>query len=606
VTIDSQVRVPLETLSRDLEARLQSMFSRKAPAGSRRQRKGPPGEDNKIQGWTIEEGWDGEELVLPRGQFQSVVRVLQQYGYEVLVEREVSEGEALEGLTYQAKLRFYQKPAVEALKSKKQGQIEAGCGAGKTEIGIAGIAEVGRTALILVHTKDLMHQWQERVFSRLGIEAGKVGDGVRDIRPITIAMLQTLAGWNEPDLISFGRKFGVLICDECHHLPADLMSKAVNALPCRWRWGLTATPEREDGLNFVTDWVIGPIVYKVSQKELIDAGFLMPAEVFRVSSYLKVNWEDLSARYCLHRQAKMEELQAKAKLMVDRSTRITSVEMKKAGWPHVKAEELVRTIYAECIDSWEEPIEHFRLELTANAWPVDVDGICMRLAKKLSAYLKVNSDASSIFKALNHVSESSGRKHEGYFWDGDGPMPGWAMDALYWCVTTDAERNQLILQVVLSEIARGGTALVLSNRKAHCEEIARLVTEQGHRAEALTSEKDGEMRAETLDQLRDGTLRCAVATQLADEGLDVPRLTGIVLAAPSKAEGRTVQRLGRGMRPMPGKPTPRVYDVVDENVGVLGAQWWARVKAYRKVLGHQMRPKTWTPGQLELAAVKEA
>ena len=70
----------------------------------------------------------------------------------------------------------------------------------------------------------------------------------------------------------------------------------------------------------------------------------------------------------------------------------------------------------------------------------------------------------------------------------------------------------------------------------------------------------------------------------ADEGLDIARLERLVLATPARAEGRTVQRLGRLMRPHPGKREPVLYDLVDAD-DRSQRQFRARVRAYRRVLG---------------------
>jgi ERCC4-related helicase len=74
------------------------------------------------------------------------------------------------------------------------------------------------------------------------------------------------------------------------------------------------------------------------------------------------------------------------------------------------------------------------------------------------------------------------------------------------------------------------------------------------------------------------------ATSLADEGLDISRLERLVLAAPSMAEGRTIQRTGRLMRPDPGKQAPILFDLVDED-DFSQRQFRARLRVYRRVLG---------------------
>jgi len=74
------------------------------------------------------------------------------------------------------------------------------------------------------------------------------------------------------------------------------------------------------------------------------------------------------------------------------------------------------------------------------------------------------------------------------------------------------------------------------------------------------------------------------ATTLADEGLDITRLSRLILATPAKAQGRTMQRLGRLMRPHPGKGEPVLFDIVDDHP-ITQRQHRERLRAYRAVLG---------------------
>jgi superfamily II DNA or RNA helicase len=126
--------------------------------------------------------------------------------------------------------------------------------------------------------------------------------------------------------------------------------------------------------------------------------------------------------------------------------------------------------------------------------------------------------------------------------------------------------------------------LVLSARVTHCELLANRMKAAGVAAAAVTGVARKAERSRTMEQFRDGSLKVLFATSLADEGLDVSRLERLVLATPARAEGRTIQRLGRLMRPHPGKQTPILYDLVDGD-DLSQKQFLARRRAYRKVLG---------------------
>lgn len=148
----------------------------------------------------------------------------------------------------------------------------------------------------------------------------------------------------------------------------------------------------------------------------------------------------------------------------------------------------------------------------------------------------------------------------------------------------DPGRNALLVAAARWALERG-TVLLLLSRVEHCEVVAGLLREEGIAAEALTGEVKRADRADALEGLRSGRVRVAVATQLADEGLDVPTLGAVILGAPGRAESRTIQRIGRVMRPAKGKGGAVVVDLVDELVPLLLAQSKVRARSFGKVLG---------------------
>jgi len=172
-------------------------------------------------------------------------------------------------------LRDYQARAVEALTSRLQGCAIVPCGGGKTVIGTAAIAETGQPAIVLVHTQDLADQWRETIRDALGIEAGVVADGRIEPGTITVATVQTLATLEGPALRELAALFGVVILDEAHHAPAVVFRRVLSAFAGRYRFGLTATPERADGLTPLLDLCIGPTVFRIDHHELVAAGHLV-------------------------------------------------------------------------------------------------------------------------------------------------------------------------------------------------------------------------------------------------------------------------------------------------------------------------------------------
>jgi superfamily II DNA or RNA helicase len=110
----------------------------------------------------------------------------------------------------------------------------------------------------------------------------------------------------------------------------------------------------------------------------------------------------------------------------------------------------------------------------------------------------------------------------------------------------------------------GRTVLVLVDRVELAVDLAGDLAEEGIRAAELVSSVAKTIRAKRLAAFRRGELKVLVATQLADEALDVPAIDCVILGSPSSSAGTVQQRIGRALRPRPGKATPEVWDLCDE------------------------------------------
>jgi superfamily II DNA or RNA helicase len=152
-------------------------------------------------------------------------------------------------------------------------------------------------------------------------------------------------------------------------------------------------------------------------------------------------------------------------------------------------------------------------------------------------------------------------------------------------VASDDARNRQIVAAVAAEARAGHICLVLSGRVDHCNQLATSLRAEGVSVAALTSEVKRKRRKDLLDQARAGELSVLIATSLADEGLDLPRLSRVFLAFPGRAHGRTVQRLGRVMRPHADKRDAVLFDFVDRKVPILRRHHLERRRQYAEVLG---------------------
>ncbi|MFJ8579223.1 DNA repair helicase XPB [Micromonospora sp. NPDC093277] len=185
-------------------------------------------------------------------------------------------------------LRSYQREAVEAFWAGGSGVVVLPCGAGKTLVGAAAMAEVKATTLILVTNTVAGRQWKRELVARTSLTEDEIGEysGERkEIRPVTIATYQVLTSrrggaFTHLDLFS-ARDWGLVIYDEVHLLPAPIFRFTAD-LQARRRLGLTATLVREDGREGDVFSLIGPKRYDAPWKDIESQGWIAPAECTEV------------------------------------------------------------------------------------------------------------------------------------------------------------------------------------------------------------------------------------------------------------------------------------------------------------------------------------
>jgi len=183
---------------------------------------------------------------------------------------------------FSGELRDYQQQALDDLCRHEFGVLEAGTGSGKTIIALAVIARRQQPAIIFVHTKELLYQWRDRISQFLGVDAGLIGDGHDEVKPLTVAIVNSAA----KRLQSLPHLFGHLVVDECHRVPATLFTETVTAFDCRFSLGLSATAFRSDGLTSLISYYLGTHRHRVDQKRLWQSGaVLQPEYVQRATAF---------------------------------------------------------------------------------------------------------------------------------------------------------------------------------------------------------------------------------------------------------------------------------------------------------------------------------
>ena len=185
-------------------------------------------------------------------------------------------------------IRKYQQEAVESFWHGGSGVVVLPCGAGKTIVGAAAMAQAAATTLILVTNTVSARQWKDELIKRTSLTADEIGEysgSVKEVRPVTIATYQVLTTrrkgvYTHLELLD-ARDWGLIVYDEVHLLPAPIFRMTAN-LQARRRIGLTATLVREDGREGEVFSLIGPKRYDAPWKDIEAQGWIAPADCVEV------------------------------------------------------------------------------------------------------------------------------------------------------------------------------------------------------------------------------------------------------------------------------------------------------------------------------------
>ncbi len=162
-------------------------------------------------------------------------------------------------------LRDYQKQALDAwILNTKRGVIVLPTGSGKTVIGINAISLLNTPTIVVVPTLDLLDQWRSRLKKEFKVDVGIIGGGEQEIKALTVSTYDSAYIYAE----KLGNKFGLIIFDEVHHLPAEGYKHIAEMFASPFRMGLTATYEREDGLHNELNRLIGGKIFEKKVNEL--------------------------------------------------------------------------------------------------------------------------------------------------------------------------------------------------------------------------------------------------------------------------------------------------------------------------------------------------
>jgi superfamily II DNA or RNA helicase len=164
-----------------------------------------------------------------------------------------------EGAVVHREPRPYQREALAAwVEQRGRGVVVLPTGAGKSQVACMAIEAKRRATLVVAPTLDLVRQWFDLLRSTFAVPIGLVGGGEHDVQPLTVTTYDSAYLHME----HLGNRFGLLVFDECHHLPGASYGLAARLSLAPYRLGLTATPERGDGREEELTELVGPIVYR--------------------------------------------------------------------------------------------------------------------------------------------------------------------------------------------------------------------------------------------------------------------------------------------------------------------------------------------------------
>ncbi|HUY31907.1 MAG TPA: DEAD/DEAH box helicase family protein [Pirellulales bacterium] len=177
--------------------------------------------------------------------------------------------------------RTEQQQAVAAWQATRRGCVVMPTGTGKTEVALTIMREAAVATLVVAPVRDLMYQWHRRILAGLGYDAGVIGDNIHRVRPVSVTTYDSACIHME----RLGDQFGLIVFDECHHLPGQARRDAARMSAAPARLGLTATLQRADGRHTDLIELIGPTVYEVPIAEA-RGKTLADYEVIRIPVHL--------------------------------------------------------------------------------------------------------------------------------------------------------------------------------------------------------------------------------------------------------------------------------------------------------------------------------
>ncbi len=429
-------------------------------------------------------------------------------------------------------LEPYQIRGRDALIHTRRGIVKSPAGSGKTIIAAAALngwvpprARIGRRRIKvawIAHTTDQCDQAHTAIAA-----FPKIADHA-DITVACYASALNLSG------------FELTILDECHHVAAQEYRKMLDGHQ-GWRWGLSATPNREDDLQADVFELIGPIVCAIARHEVAETGRLAKAIVIihqpnfpgEFVDAISERSEDLYERWKAGAKHAARQL---CELPINRVLKYRSQE----------DQEILQRIHGETNISPNAPV-----------------------VALFKAFPKGNPLRKQLWALMLHTADID------------------IKDRSRWIAAQDIgifrNEKRSAKVIYLGRKHAEDCTLIIIGKIEHGQELSAQIPG----SEVIFSKMGVTKRRSALERFKSGELRTVFATSLADEGLDVPRANTLILAAAGRSASKAEQRTGRVLRSFHDKTHGTIHDFMDVQHPYLLAQSKRRIKVYRD-LGYEI------------------
>jgi len=239
-----------------------------------------------------------KHIGLPRGCLEEVIRIFKDHSVQTEIQDERTAGQHID-VSFHAELRPEQQDASTQMLAHDQGILSAPTAFGKTVVGAYMIGRRAVNALILVHRRQLMDQWRERLTAFLDLPTGNIGQfgGGKNKRTgvIDVAVIQSLQ--RKGTVEDFVADYGHVVVDECHHISAFTFERVLRQVKAKYVLGMTATLTRKDGHHPIINMQCGPVRFHLSAKKAAESSHIEHKVIPRLTDF---TWNGTERETAIH------------------------------------------------------------------------------------------------------------------------------------------------------------------------------------------------------------------------------------------------------------------------------------------------------------------